>query len=552
MRDNEIVAAIVASDLDGLAEAYDKYAAGLYGYCRSLLREPADAADAVQDTFVIAAAKAAELRDPDRLRPWLFAVARSECHRRLRAGNASAMLEETAYVVDESADVSHQAERAQLRELVHAAITGLNPGEQEVIQLTLRHELHGDDLADALGVPRNHAHALLSRARQQLSTSLGALLVARGGRQSCPALDELLHGWDGTMTVLTRKRINRHIERCEVCGKRKRLELRPAMLLGLAAPLAMLPSGLRDRVLALCMDGTPAAMVQRTGIVQRAGSTGSAGFPAPLDPPKAARWQPRPPKAARWQPSHHQMAATAGAVTVAAAAIAVVTVLATGGAHGRHPAGHSAAGPGGPAGPSAPAVPPSSPGARHGAGPLPVSARGGTLPPGTAGSSGIRGAALGTGAIGAIGAGGTGAGTGAGGSGSGSAAGGGSAGGSAGTGGGGSGSGTGSSPAPVTVNGPVSVSPSLLVLASVLGGPASGTLTLTAGSVPVTHYTISVPSSLAGELSVSPASGSIGAGQSTQVTVTLSGLLSIDTTITVNPGGHSVHVLLGASVAVTR
>ena len=548
MRDNEIVAAIVASDLDGLAEAYDKYAAGLYGYCRSLLREPADAADAVQDTFVIAAAKAAELRDPDRLRPWLFAVARNECHRRLRAGNASAMLEETAYVADESADVSHQAERAQLRELVHAAITGLNPGEQEVIQLTLRHELHGDDLADALGVPRNHAHALLSRARQQLSTSLGALLVARGGRQSCPALDELLHGWDGTMTVLMRKRINRHIERCEVCGKRKRLELRPAMLLGLAAPLAMLPSGLRDRVLALCMDGTPAAMVQRTGIVQRAGSTGSAGFPAPLDPPKAARWQPRPPKAARWQPSHHQMAATAGAVTVAAAAIAVVTVLVTGGAHGRHPAGHSAAGPGGPAGPSAPAVPPSSPGARHGAGPLPVSARGGTLPPGTAGSSGIRGAALGTGAIGAIGAGGTGAGAGAGGSGSGSAAGGGSAGGSAGTGGGGSGSGTGSSPAPVTVNGPVSVSPSLLVLASVLGGPASGTLTLTAGSVPVTHYTISVPSSLAGELSVSPASGSIGAGQSTQVTVTLSGLLSIDTTITVNPGGHSVHVLLGASV----
>ena len=40
MRDNEIVAAIVASDLDGLAQAYDKYAAGLYGYCRSLLVNP--------------------------------------------------------------------------------------------------------------------------------------------------------------------------------------------------------------------------------------------------------------------------------------------------------------------------------------------------------------------------------------------------------------------------------------------------------------------------------------------------------------------------------
>ena len=109
MRDNEIVAAIVASDLDGLGEAYDKYAARLYGYCWSLLREPADAADAVQDTFVVAAAKVSGLRDPSRLRPWLYAVARNECHRRLRAGNVSAMLAETAYVVDESADVRQQA-----------------------------------------------------------------------------------------------------------------------------------------------------------------------------------------------------------------------------------------------------------------------------------------------------------------------------------------------------------------------------------------------------------------------------------------------------------
>ncbi len=55
MRDSEVVAAIVASDPAGLAEAYDKYAAPLYTYCATMLREPADAADAVQDTFVIAA-----------------------------------------------------------------------------------------------------------------------------------------------------------------------------------------------------------------------------------------------------------------------------------------------------------------------------------------------------------------------------------------------------------------------------------------------------------------------------------------------------------------
>src|ERR1700683_5649001 len=84
MRDSELVAAIVAGGPARLAEAYDKYASPLYTYCRSLLREPADAADAVQDTFVIAASRLAGLRDHNRLRSWLYAVARNECIRRMR------------------------------------------------------------------------------------------------------------------------------------------------------------------------------------------------------------------------------------------------------------------------------------------------------------------------------------------------------------------------------------------------------------------------------------------------------------------------------------
>jgi hypothetical protein len=89
------------------------------------------------------------------------------------------------------------------------------------------------------------------------------------------------------------------------------------------------------------------------------------------------------------------------------------------------------------------------------------------------------------------------------------------------------------------------VSPGTLILAGLLGGSATGTLTLSAGSTPVTHYTISIPSSLLGHLTVSPASGSIPAHGRQRVTVTVTGLLSVDTTITVGPGGHPVTVLLG-------
>ena len=67
MHDSEVVASIVAGDPRGLAVAYDRYADPLYKYCRTLLSDPADAADAVQDAFVIAASRLDGLRDPDRL-----------------------------------------------------------------------------------------------------------------------------------------------------------------------------------------------------------------------------------------------------------------------------------------------------------------------------------------------------------------------------------------------------------------------------------------------------------------------------------------------------
>jgi RNA polymerase sigma factor (sigma-70 family) len=292
MLDSEVVAAVVAGDPAGLAEAYDRYAAALYAYCGTMLREPADAADVVQDTFVIAASRLTGLRDPQRLRSWLYAVARNECHRRLRGGDAQAPLEEALDVSDAGADVSSGVELAELRALVRDAIAGLGPTEREVLQLQINQSLDSGEIGSVLAIPRNHAHALLSRARDQLEAALGVLIVARAGRGGCPALDGLLTDWDGQLTVLLRKRVNRHIERCPVCSERRRQGMAPAMFLGalpiaaLAQARAVLPAGLRNQVLRAA-----------AGASRRARTTypfGHHGFPRPLHPPQAPWWHPRP------------------------------------------------------------------------------------------------------------------------------------------------------------------------------------------------------------------------------------------------------------------
>src|SRR5438067_2319937 len=76
--DADLVLAIRAGDRAAVEVLYDRYAAGLHDFCYSMTRNPHDADDAVQDTFVAAMQKIGSLREPSRLRPWIYAIARHE------------------------------------------------------------------------------------------------------------------------------------------------------------------------------------------------------------------------------------------------------------------------------------------------------------------------------------------------------------------------------------------------------------------------------------------------------------------------------------------
>jgi RNA polymerase sigma factor (sigma-70 family) len=86
--DHDVVAAFTTGDPAGIAMAYDRYAPALYGYSHWILHDSAAAAGALKDTFVIAAATLSDLSEPSMLRPWLFALVRSECRRRVRPTSA--------------------------------------------------------------------------------------------------------------------------------------------------------------------------------------------------------------------------------------------------------------------------------------------------------------------------------------------------------------------------------------------------------------------------------------------------------------------------------
>ena len=245
--DAQLVAGVLGGDRAAFAAIYDRYADRLHDFCHAVLRDRDEAADAVQDTFVLVAQRLVQLNDPDRLRPWLYAVARSVALRKLRE-RRRVVLDEAEDMADTDPGPERAAEQVALRELVWNAAAGLSERDRALLDLHVRQGLDGAELGEAMGVSPGHAYVLLSRLRDQVERSLGALLIARQGRKDCLELDDLLSGWDGRYMPVMRKRVARHVDSCEVCSDRRRVMVSPFALLA-AVPLVAAPLWLRDRVL---------------------------------------------------------------------------------------------------------------------------------------------------------------------------------------------------------------------------------------------------------------------------------------------------------------
>jgi len=248
--DAQLVEGVLAGDREAFAAVYDRYGDRLYDFAHSMLRQREDAEDAVADSFVLVAERLGQLRDPERLRPWLYAVVRSECLRRLKARKRVAYggEEHLVEMADASVTPDAEAEQSALRELVWDASAGLADRDRALLDLHLRQGLEGAELGEAMGVTASNAYVMLNRLKAQVERSLGALLIARLGRDDCDDLDNILADWDGRFSPLVRKRVARHVDDCDVCSDRRRRMVSPLALLA-GVPLVAAPLSLRDRVI---------------------------------------------------------------------------------------------------------------------------------------------------------------------------------------------------------------------------------------------------------------------------------------------------------------
>ena len=229
-----------------IGEIYDRYADRLFGFAFSMLRDREEAADAVHDVILRSSQKLDQLRDPSKLRPWLFSIARNEVMSRTRQRSRR----DNREVPDMAADLpdsDNSLIQNELQQLVWDAADGLQQRDRELLELQMQ-GLEGEELAEALGVKLSHVHVLSSRMRDRMEKAVGSLLIARLGREDCDKLNELLSDWDGHFSLEVRLKVTRHIEDCDICTKKRGILCAPGSI-ALALPFVAIPVSLKSKVL---------------------------------------------------------------------------------------------------------------------------------------------------------------------------------------------------------------------------------------------------------------------------------------------------------------
>ncbi|GAA0444728.1 sigma-70 family RNA polymerase sigma factor [Streptomyces olivaceiscleroticus] len=189
-------------------ERYEPYVDGLFTYCLSVLCEHGAATEVLGEVLALAERQHGRRpSDPALYRPWLYALARWACLRRLADPDARPVP-----AVDDETD-----QRRELAALAWPEAAGTTPEQREALELSVRHGLGSRELAAVLGMEPVSARALLSTAACEVERTRAALAVVEFGR--CPDVARLAGDTRTLLGTALRRELVAHVDACAECRR---------------------------------------------------------------------------------------------------------------------------------------------------------------------------------------------------------------------------------------------------------------------------------------------------------------------------------------------
>ncbi|MBC7791501.1 MAG: RNA polymerase sigma factor [Anaerolineae bacterium] len=172
MNDSAIIKRVLGGHSEAFALLVDRYHERSIRYARSMLRDPRDAEEAVQDAFVRAYRSLDRYEDSERFGAWLMRILLNRC----RTAGGQADRRNKLFIVGDDTDVSageaHPAERTAWREEIDRALAMLDPDQREAFLLKHVEELDYDEMSGITGVGVSALKMRVKRACERLRDML--------------------------------------------------------------------------------------------------------------------------------------------------------------------------------------------------------------------------------------------------------------------------------------------------------------------------------------------------------------------------------------------
>ena len=173
--DTELVERIRAGDAAAMEALMRRHNRILYRTARAILKDDAEAEEAVQDAYLKAFGALAGFRAESKLSTWLVRIAANEAlmRRRRRSRSAEVIpLTGMEEPMDHAEGPEQAAGRGELRRVLEARIDRLPDDYRAVFVLRALEELSVEDAAAALDIPEATVRTRFFRARALLRDSL--------------------------------------------------------------------------------------------------------------------------------------------------------------------------------------------------------------------------------------------------------------------------------------------------------------------------------------------------------------------------------------------
>ena len=170
-------------DKEGLRQFYEETARSVYSFIFSVLKDPHESEDVMQETFLAVWEHAGDYVPYGKPLAWVFTIARRLCYMRLREKKRQETLEDGE--IDDTGVPQPQLEQTAERTALLQALDQLNETERQIVLLYAAAGMKHREIAQVLNMPPGNGTFQIQPLCEETAENVICVIIAKNLLQAC-------------------------------------------------------------------------------------------------------------------------------------------------------------------------------------------------------------------------------------------------------------------------------------------------------------------------------------------------------------------------------